>query len=290
MLTYAAVCAQNLDADFNCFSLSGWTVYRRVDIENGGDCAVPPVYGQIAPLNGNAAPWDFSRFQPGVVVVALGTNDSSYIALGQAEADTFSRKYREFLQQLRGCYPAAAIVCTVGMMNPTSFAHIERAARAFGDENVYTHKERFCRSTHPIAADHKQAGDALSALDRADQGLELTNTLQAGGTRMPFQGFSEETNRYFFGAELENTRAYFERNREVYQTYVKKPLLALHEELVAVAKEIDEDIVVAPNRCMSKAFNDFRYTGKVTPVKTYMYLHFFSPAENKAYDTPRRLL
>ena len=73
-------------------------------------------------------------------------------------------KYREFLQQLRGCYPAAAIVCTVGMMNPTSFAHIERAARAFGDENVYTHKERFCRSTHPIAADHKQAGDALSAL------------------------------------------------------------------------------------------------------------------------------
>ena len=164
MLTYAAVCAQNLDADFNCFSLSGWTVYRRVDIENGGDCAVPPVYGQIAPLNGNAAPWDFSRFQPGVVVVALGTNDSSYIALGQAEADTFSRKYREFLQQLRGCYPAAAIVCTVGMMNPTSFAHIERAARAFGDENVYTHKERFCRSTHPIAADHKQAGDALSAL------------------------------------------------------------------------------------------------------------------------------
>ena len=164
MLTYAAVCAQNLDADFNCFSLSGWTVYRRVDIENGGDCAVPPVYGQIAPLNGNAAPWDFSRFQPGVVVVALGTNDSSYIALGQAEADTFSRKYREFLQQLRGCYPAAAIVCTVGMMNPTSFAHIERAVRAFGDENVYTHKERFCRSTHPIAADHKQAGDALSAL------------------------------------------------------------------------------------------------------------------------------
>ena len=103
---------------------------------------------------------------------------------------------------------------------------------------------------------------------------------------MPFQGFSEETNRYFFGAELENTRAYFERNREVYQTYVKKPLLALHEELVAVAKEIDEDIVVAPNRCTSKAFNDFRYTGKVTPVKTYMYLHFFSRAENKAYDTP----
>ena len=103
---------------------------------------------------------------------------------------------------------------------------------------------------------------------------------------MPFQGFSEQTNQYFFGAELENTRAYFERNREVYQTYVKKPLLALHEELVATAKEIDEDIVVSPNRCTSKAFNDFRYTGKVTPVKTYMYLHFFSPAENKAYDTP----
>ena len=103
---------------------------------------------------------------------------------------------------------------------------------------------------------------------------------------MPFQGFSEETNRYFFGAELENTRAYFERNREVYQTYVKKPLLALHEELVAVAKEIDEDIVVAPNRCTSKAFNDFRYTGKVTPVKTYMYLHFFSPQRTRPMTRP----
>ena len=163
MLTYAAVCAENLDADFSCFSLSGWTVYRRVDMEGGDDCAVPPVYGQTAPVNGNAAPWDFSRFQPGAVVVALGTNDSSYIVQGAAEAAVFARKYREFLEQLRGLYPKAAIVCTVGMMNPTAFAYIRQAVQELGDGNIFALQEQFCRSTHPIVADHRQAGDALSA-------------------------------------------------------------------------------------------------------------------------------
>ncbi len=163
MLTYAAVCAENLDAEV--VFPSGWTVYRRVDMEGGDDCAVPPVYGQTAPVNGNAAPWDFSRFQPGAVVVALGTNDSSYIVQGAAEAAVFARKYREFLEQLRGLYPKAAIVCTVGMMNPPRLRISGRRCRSSATAIFFAllQEQRSARSTHPIVADHRQAGDALSA-------------------------------------------------------------------------------------------------------------------------------
>jgi uncharacterized protein (DUF2461 family) len=101
-----------------------------------------------------------------------------------------------------------------------------------------------------------------------------------------FTGFHEQTNEYFWGAKLENTKAYYENNKEIYLNCVKQPLHALHQDLMPTAQFIDPDICVTPARCVSRAFNDFRYSGKIYPIKSYMHLHFCATVAREDEDTP----
>ncbi len=103
---------------------------------------------------------------------------------------------------------------------------------------------------------------------------------------MNFTGFSEQTNDYFWGASLDNSKSFYEKNKDTYLTFVKKPLHALHQDLLPIAQQIDESICVTPARCVSRAFNDFRYTGKIYPIKNYMHLHFCASVAQEDKDTP----
>ena len=101
-----------------------------------------------------------------------------------------------------------------------------------------------------------------------------------------FNGFNEKTIEYFWGAYLDNSKLYYEENKQNYMDYVRDPLRLLHQELMPVAQSIDESMCTIPGRCMSRAFNDFRYTGKRYPIKDYMYLHFCASVANEEADTP----
>ncbi len=101
-----------------------------------------------------------------------------------------------------------------------------------------------------------------------------------------FNGFNEKTIEYFWGAFLDNSKSYYEKHKYNYIEHVRDPLRLLHQELMPVAQSIDESICTIPGRCMSRAFNDFRYTGKRYPIKDYMYLHFCASVANEEADTP----
>lgn len=101
-----------------------------------------------------------------------------------------------------------------------------------------------------------------------------------------FKGFNEHTIEYFWGAYLDNSKSYYEENKHKYIEHVRNPLRLLHQTLTPVVQTIDEDICVIPGRCISRAFNDFRYTGKVYPIKDYLYLHFCASVANEDADTP----
>ncbi len=94
---------------------------------------------------------------------------------------------------------------------------------------------------------------------------------------MTFNGFSEKTLEYFLNICLDNCKANFEANRQVYNSHVKEPLRALQEELLPVMLGIDKDICIKPSRCVSGAHNDARFSWS-DPVKKYMYLHFCAEA------------
>ncbi len=97
------------------------------------------------PPFGEATPWDFSRFTPDVVVVAIGQNDANpvnYMAddYDGSAADRWRAEYRRFLGRLREKYPRAHIVLTT-----TILGHHENWDRAIDAvcENLRREDSRF---------------------------------------------------------------------------------------------------------------------------------------------------
>ncbi len=88
-----------------------------------------------------------------------------------------------------------------------------------------------------------------------------------------FSGFTAQTMDYFMSIRLDNTKSNFEANRSLYDTHVKAPLRALHGALLPVLLRIDPDICARASRCVSGAYNDFRFS-RSNPIKTHLYLHF----------------
>ena len=74
-LSYAYLTARALDAEMQIVAASGWGLYKSKYAEH----AMPDFYDNVD-LTRNRAKWDFSRFRPDVIVLALGTNDFSYLA------------------------------------------------------------------------------------------------------------------------------------------------------------------------------------------------------------------
>ena len=73
-----------------------------------------------------------------------------------------------------------------------------------------------------------------------------------------FRGWPEDAQRFFIGLELDNTKKYFEANREVYERCVRGPMLAL---LAALEGEFGPGRVFRINR-------DIRFSADKSPYKT----------------------
>jgi len=73
-----------------------------------------------------------------------------------------------------------------------------------------------------------------------------------------FRGWSEEFQRFFIGLELDNSKRYFEANRNVYEKAVKGPMAALVESL---ADELGPGKIFRANR-------DIRFSKDKSPYKT----------------------
>lgn len=95
---------------------SGW--YHEPDAEG-----MVSVWDKIEynPVLGEIVPWDFSKWIPDVVIVALGQNDShpiDYMAEHPdgPKAQAWKDGYYHFLEKLRKVYPKAQIVCITTLL------------------------------------------------------------------------------------------------------------------------------------------------------------------------------
>lgn len=148
--TYAYKTAQNLDADYSIVSVSGIGVISGYTTAGNINSAstMPQYYDNIgyswASFGDFTSPkeleWDFSKFQPDVVVINLGTNDSSYVAGDAARQQEFVNGYVDFLKIIREKNPNAAIFCTLGIMGADLYPQIQQAAKDYtaqtGDTNI----------------------------------------------------------------------------------------------------------------------------------------------------------
>lgn len=183
-LAYGPRVARRVGAQWMLTAVSGIGMVRNW---NSPGPVMPDVYEDVyVEYTDAVTPWDFSRYTPDLVVVALGTNDFSDGDGPQPRPDldgeAFVRAYTGFVGTVREKYPAARILLLNSpMLDPARRARLDDYLRqvvdaraAAGDTSV----TRFALGgpytsgcdAHPGLEEHVEMADALEAEVRALMG------------------------------------------------------------------------------------------------------------------------
>ncbi len=170
-LTYGALLAREFGAELSTVAWSGKGVVSNYN----GDLVDPlPALYERAEPNDASSEWHFG-WQPNLVIINLSTNDYS---TNQDPTDVnFTTGYEELLTTIRGHYPDAYILCTVGPMlggsdlatAQTNIAAAVSSRQNAGDDrvNVYDmttgNPDPAC-DWHPNLVTHAAMADELSAV------------------------------------------------------------------------------------------------------------------------------
>lgn len=186
MKSYAYLTAQKLNADYSAVSYSGHGIisgFTSTD-EKNTDSLIPDCYGLTGKLSDYAENWDFSTRSHDVVVINLGTNDSSYVTKDpETHSTEFIEGYIGFLKTVREKNPEAYIICTLGIMGDELYEYVEEAvgqySAATGDNRIMSYKSAVQNMTadgigsdwHPSAV--TQQKNAYVLADKICQALGM---------------------------------------------------------------------------------------------------------------------
>lgn len=117
--TFASMTAEHFGADYSVVAWSGKGVVQNDDCFGDPTYTLPRLYAGAAP-QANGASWDFSGWIPQAVVINLGTNDYNMAnGCGIPSDANFQQGWVDFVRVVRGHYPEAYVLCTVGPEVPT---------------------------------------------------------------------------------------------------------------------------------------------------------------------------
>jgi len=176
-LAYGAVVARALDAEYSCIAKSGIGLMVSWFPE-----IMPEIYDRIYESDAKSQ-WDFKRYNPQVVVIDLGQNDSWITK--QPENPQFKRRfgnnapasgaiinaYVAFFKQLRSKYPQASIICTLGSMDATKPGspwpgYLQSAVKELHDPLMYSFIFPYMlpagkKDPHPGIREHQEMAGLL---------------------------------------------------------------------------------------------------------------------------------
>jgi lysophospholipase L1-like esterase len=176
-VTYHAIAARNLGADHSTIAWSGKTIHE-----------IQEYFDKSLPNRPDSPLWDFSQYQPQVVVINLGTNNFAILDPGEAK---FVKVYTDLVGKVRAVYPKAFIVCTLGSMLSDVYPegrHNLTQARKYmkvavtrlkesGETNLdflefpeQNHADGLACGFHPSAKTHKLMSDRLTAFIKEHMG------------------------------------------------------------------------------------------------------------------------
>lgn len=173
--TYAALVGKHFKADYNIISWSGIGVYSSYTESSKPNQSflLPPIYGKTAPNELSNDMWDFTQWQPDLVVINLGTNDNTWTKGIQERADIFGEAYYKFIEQVREANPNAYIICSLGVMGSKLLPEIKEQVALYsantGDYRITTFEfdyrdgvnDGFGAGFHPSAVTHQKMADKL---------------------------------------------------------------------------------------------------------------------------------
>ncbi|MDP5092920.1 MAG: GDSL-type esterase/lipase family protein [Polaribacter sp.] len=177
-LSYAAITARHFDAEYHCISRSGIGLTI-----SWFPIIMPELYDRLHP-NDPKSKWNFSLYQPDIVVINLFQNDSWLVNMKNHEQYKLNFKdkipneefminaYQQFVSKIRNHYPDAKIICMLGNMDATKnnsiwMDYIKKAASNLNDQKVYTFFMPFKETEgHPsIQEQQKMANSLIQFID-----------------------------------------------------------------------------------------------------------------------------
>lgn len=179
-LSYAAITARNLSADYLFVAYSGKGVVSNYDLDDKQ--TMPKLYDRVFPWD-NAPNYHRGSWKPDVVVINLGTNDFAHHVPDSA---LFVSTYVSFLKKLHTQYPNATFFCIEACMTKDDWPvgipsltlvkrFIERAvivAQTRGINKSYAYFPSSMQQGeigcdwHPNVIRHKKMADELTAFIR----------------------------------------------------------------------------------------------------------------------------
>lgn len=160
MKSYAYLTAQQLDAEYSAVSYSGYGIISGYTSgDKNTDSLVPDYYHLVGKSEDYAVDWDFSSALHDVVVINLGTNDSSYLSVDfENRSPEFVEGYVDFLELVRSKNPEAYIICTIGTMGCEDvYPLIEQAVTEYkgnsSDERVMCYQSATQNQADGIGSD-----------------------------------------------------------------------------------------------------------------------------------------
>ncbi|MBQ8656822.1 MAG: lipase [Prevotella sp.] len=170
--TYAQLTTRALNARAHVVARSGIGVYRSYDgPKTGTPENVMTTEYEYTNLYDRSERWDFSRYQPQLVCINLGTND---LSTNNYDSALFKQAYKRFLAQVRSHNPQAKIVCLCGSMLTGRELLIAKMmineaiseVRREGDAEVYffefSVEKSYGASWHPSYEQHHVMADELT--------------------------------------------------------------------------------------------------------------------------------
>lgn len=172
-LSYATLTAHHYNAKYHCTCKSGIGI-----MISWFPMIMPEIYDRVDPYNAESK-WDFSLYQPDIVVINLLQNDSWLVNL--PDHPEFKSKfgttpptieymieaYRKFVETIRGKYPNANIICMLGNMDITSEnskwpGYVQTAVDKLADKKIFTHFVPYKNSpNHPTIDEQKIMAESL---------------------------------------------------------------------------------------------------------------------------------
>jgi len=129
--TFAALTATHFQAQAHFVCISGRGIARNCD--NFDAPLIPEFFEQTTVSN--PTPWDHTQYQPDVVVVNAGTNDTAG-EIDPVDVNVFKEKVAAFVARLREVYPDAQILWVYGMMTDELHEALSDTFAAINDEKV----------------------------------------------------------------------------------------------------------------------------------------------------------
>ena len=98
-----------------------------------------------------------------------------------------------------------------------------------------------------------------------------------------FEGFSEETIRFFLELRFHNEVSFYKAHEEEYRQSVRDPFYSFIEALAPTVAAIAPDMELRPAKCLARIRRDTRFTKDKSPFRDHLWLLFRRACEEKEH-------